>query len=297
MLTGVVDGRYLRFSVYPDVFTVCAALAVGYWYAITRVGPARGGVTSRRQIVWWYASVATVFVFAEWPIHALAEHYSFAIHMLEHEVFVFAAAPMMLLGTPDWLVRWAVVERPWYGAVRFVSRPFAAGAFFTVVLLVGHWPAVVNEATHDEPFHFLMHLILFLSALALWMPVVNRLPEFAVLGRAATLLYLFVTSIPATLPTMMLIFSTHVLYTAYAGGPEYLGWGFKVDQEVAGAIMGVGVTVEVWILAAYHFFGWWAEEQRAEREERAVPIEPLPAGLTWADVEQQLAETTAPPST
>ena len=27
MLTGVVDGRYLRFSMYPDVFTVCLALA------------------------------------------------------------------------------------------------------------------------------------------------------------------------------------------------------------------------------------------------------------------------------
>ena len=29
MITGVVDGRYLRFGVYPDVFTVCAALGPG----------------------------------------------------------------------------------------------------------------------------------------------------------------------------------------------------------------------------------------------------------------------------
>jgi putative membrane protein len=295
MLPGVVDGRYLRFSVYPDVFTVCAALAVGYWYATTRVGPARGGVTTRRQAVWWYASVATIFVFAEWPIHALAEHYSYGIHMLEHEVFVFVAAPMMLLGTPDWLVRWAVVERPWCGAVRFSSQPFVAGSFYTLVLFLTHWPAIVNETTHNEPFHFLMHLVLYLSALALWMPVVNRLPEFARLGRAATLLYLFVTSIPATLPTIMLIFSTHVLYTAYSGGPEYLGWGFKTDQEIAGAIMGAGVTLEIWILAAYHFFGWWAEEQREDEAERAR-VQPLPAELTWADVEERLARAPSPPS-
>ncbi len=290
MLTGVVDGRYMRFSVYPDVFTVCAALAVGYWYVTRRIGPARGGVTTRRQAVWWYASVATVFVFAEWPIHTLAEHYSFAIHMLEHEVFIFVAAPMMLLGIPEWLMRWAVVERPWYPVVRLFSRPFVAGCTYTVVLLVGHWPAVVDETTHNEPFHFAMHLVLFLSALALFMPIVNRMPEFAVLGRPATLLYLFITSIPATLPTIMLIFSTHVLYPAYAGGPEYLGWGFKADQEMAGAIMGAGVTLEIWILAAYHFFAWWAEEQRAD-----AAASPLPADLTWAEVERRLAEAPAPP--
>ena len=289
MLTGVVDGRDLRFLVYPDVFTLCAALAVGYWYAVTRIGPARGGVTSRRQVIWWYASVATVFVFAEWPIHPLAEHYSYAIHMLEHEVFVFAAAPMMLLGTPAWLMRWAVVERPWYGVVRFFTRPMVAGTTYVVVLLAGHWPALVDETTHDEPLHFLLHLTLFLTALAFWMPVINKMPEFSRLGRAGTLLYLFVTSIPATLPTMMLIFSTHVLYPAYAGGPQYLGWGFKADQEMAGAIMGAVVTLVIWILATYHFFAWWAEEQR---EEEAVAS--LTADLTWADVEHRLAEAPAP---
>jgi putative membrane protein len=269
MLPGalaLVDGRYLRFQVYPDVFTVCAGLAIGYWYATTRIGPARGAVTTHRQAVWWYASVATIFVFAEWPIHPLAEHYSFAIHMLEHEVFTFVAAPMMLLGTPDWLLRWAVVERPWYRVVRVLTRPFAAGALYTVVVLLGHSPAVVNETTHNEPFHFAMHLVLYLASLALWMPVINRIPEFASLGRAGTLLYMFVISVPATLPTLMLIFSTHVLYSSYAGGPEYLGWGFKADQEMAGAIMGAVVQVEVWVLAAYTFFAWWAEEQREEQQ-------------------------------
>ena len=98
-------------------------------------------------------------------------------------------------------------------------------------------------------------------------------------------------SIPATLPTIMLIFSTRVLYPAYAGGPDYLGWGFKADQEIAGAIMGAGVTVLIWILVAYNFFAWWAEEQRDEGS--ALPA--LPDNLTWADVEQRMASTPAPP--
>jgi len=176
-----------------------------------------------------------------------------------------------------------------------------------VVLLAGHWPALVDETTHNEPFHFLMHLILFLTALAFWMPVINTLPEFSRLSRAGTLLYLFVTSIPATLPTMMLIFATHPLYPAYAGGPQYLGWGFKTDQEIAGAIMGTVVTLEIWLLAAYQFFAWWAEEQREEEQAASSPAQPpvaslsaqeagaaLPDGLTWADVEPQLARVPPP---
>lgn len=282
---GVVQsGRYLRFSVYPDVFTVMAALAIGYWYLVTRVGPARGGVTTRRQAVWWYASVLTMFVFAEWPIHPLAEHYSYAVHMLEHEVFVFAAAPMMLLGIPDWLMRWAVVERRWYGVVRALTRPVPAGIFYTVVLLLSHWPAIVNESTHNEPFHFSVHVVLFASGLVFWMPLINRMPEFARTSRPTKILYLFVTSIPATLPTIMLIFTTHVLYTAYIGGPQYLGWSNKTDQEMAGAIMGTFVSGYIWCVVTYHFFAWYAEERRLEGT-----VGVLADDLTWADVERELS--------
>ena len=283
LAVGIVGGRDLGFQFYPDVLAVMAALAIGYWYVVTRIGPARGGVTTRRQATWWYASVATLLVFAEWPIHPLAEHYSYAVHMVEHEVFVMVAAPMMLLGTPEWLVRWAVVERPWYRLVRFVTRPFLAGVLFTLVLLVSHWPAVVNESTRNEAFHFTAHLVLFVSGLVFWMPVINRVPELARISRPSKLLYLFVTSIPATLPTIMLIFTTHVLYSAYAGGPQYLGWSNKVDQELAGAVMGGVVAIYVWVVATYHFFAWYAEEQGLEAADH-----PLPDDLTWADVEARL---------
>jgi hypothetical protein len=58
------------------------------------------------------------------------------------------------------------------------------------------------------------------------------------------------------------------------------------------------VTLGIWILAAYQFFAWWAEEQREERQSAQQSsqqaAQPLPAGLTWADVEHQLAQVPPP---
>ena len=278
----VVDGSQLRFDAYPDVVCVMAGLAIGYAYLVTRVGPAHG-VTTRRQVAWWYGAVAVLFVFAEWPIHPLAEHYSYAVHMLEHEAFVMVAAPMMLLGVPDWLMRWAVVSRPWYPVVRLLTRPFAAGAVFTVVLVGSHWPAVVDASARSEPFHFAAHLVIFVSGLVFWMPIVNRMPEFARTTRPTKILYFFFTSIPATLPTIMMIFTTHVLYGAYAGRPDYLGWSNKSDQEMAGAILGGFVAAYIWVLVTYHFFAWYAEEQRLEKMGDALPDD-----LVWADIEHEM---------
>jgi len=282
----VADGRYLAFHVHPDVLAVMAGLAVGYWWLITRVGPrmvpAGKPVVSRRMVVWWYSGLALLWIFAEWPIHDLAEHYSYAVHMSEHLVFTMACAPMLLLGMPGWMLRWLVADRPWHGFPRFICRPVPALAFSSAVLLVSHWPVVTNETTHNEAFHFAVHLVLFGSALALWMPLINRIPELPRLSKPVQILYLFGQSFAAVIPTLYLIFSNGVLYKAYMYGPLYLGWGPMADQEVAGSLMGALQPVVLWCIATYYFFSWWTQEQRRERTT-------LPGDLTWADVSREFA--------
>ena len=53
---------------------------------------------------------------------------------------------------------------------------------------------------------------------------------------------------------------------------------------MAGAIMGGFVTLDIWVLAAYQFFAWYAEEQALEKSERTLPDD-----LTWDDVQAELA--------
>ncbi|GAC1306949.1 MAG: hypothetical protein NVSMB16_03040 [Acidimicrobiales bacterium] len=288
MGTMPVDGRDLALNLHPDVVVLMGALAVGYWWLTTRVGPDMvepgAEVVSRRNLWWWYGGIGLLVVFSEWPVHDLAEHYSYAVHMTEHLVFTVACAPMLLLGMPGWMLRWLVAGRRWCGVVRFVCRPVPAIALNSAVLLVTHWPAVTNLTTHNEAFHFGVHVVLFGSALALWMPLINRIPELPRLSKPLQILYLFGQSFTPIVPTLFLIFSNGVLYKAYTFGPRYLGWSPNVDQEVAGSLMGALQPVILWGIAAVYFFSWWAEEQRRERRT-------LPGDLTWDDVSREFAHT------
>ena len=63
--------------------------------------------------------------------------------MTEHLVFTLVCAPMLLLGMPGWLLRWLVVDRPWYRPIRWLCRPVPALALNAIVLIGSHWPAVV----------------------------------------------------------------------------------------------------------------------------------------------------------
>jgi len=286
----VGDGRSLGFHLHPDVLLVMAGLGVGYWWAVTRLGPRlRPGeqVVSRRQVVWFSTGLALLWIFAEWPVHDLAEHYSYAVHMVQHEVFTLASAPMLLLGLPTWLLGWLVVGRPWYRAVRFVCRPAVALLLNAAVTGLTHWPWVVNEATHNEWFHFAAHVVLVGSALALWMPLINRVPELPRPSKPALILYLFAWGFMPIAPTLFLIFSTGVIYKAYIPGAAYMGWSATGDQELAGTIMGSVTPLLSWVLAAYVFFSWYGDEERRDATT-------LPEDLTWDDVERQLA-TPRPP--
>ena len=149
---------------------------------------------------------------------------------------------------------------------------------------------MTNETTHNEPFHFVVHVVMVITALILWMPMINQLPELPRLSYPARMVYIFLQSLVPTVPASFLTFSTGVVYKAYAGRPELLGLKAITDQQIAGVVMKLGGGFILWGLMGYTFFKWAAEEQRRDRD-RAH----LPDSLTWDDVARELESTTAPP--
>jgi putative membrane protein len=315
-LIGSASPSPWKFDPHLDVVLVTTLLVLAYWLALTRLGPryapAGQPVASRGNKIAFFLCALSLFVFAEWPIHDLAEHNLFSVHMLQHLVFTTVSAPLLLLALPPWLLRLTLVRpRAVYAVARQVTRPVVALVIFNAFLVLTHWPNVTNETTHNEPFHFGVHVVMFGTALILWMPMINSLPELPRLTYPQRIIYLFLQSIVPTIPSAYLIFASGVVYKAYLHGPQAVGISPIADQQVAGVVMKLGGGAILWGLCGYTFFKWYGEEQRRDArllKQRAAQIEArpdaaageqpvpeyLPETLTWDDVAAEL-ERTPPP--
>lgn len=237
---GDPDDWPLDFHLHPDVLVVMALVAVGYWLALTRLGPklAPAGTTpySRRHVGLLVAGVTTLFVFSEWPVHDLAEGYLYSVHMLQHAAYTLLAPPLLILGTPAWLWRWALA--PVMGAFRALTRPWVAVSIFSVVTVVTHLPPVVTASVRSGPTHLSLHVLLVSTAVLMWWPLLSPLPEVPRLQAPVhRMVYIFAQSFVPSIVGSALIWTTAVPYRVYEEFPPVWGIDDLSDQQWAGVIM------------------------------------------------------------
>jgi len=270
------------FHFHPDVWALVIALAVGYVAALQLLGPrhapGRPPATRRQQLV-FFGGVLTLWAGADWPMHDISESYLFSAHMIQHMLFTFVAAPLLLLGLPSWLLRVILRPAPLMRAARLLTRPLAALVLFNGVVAVTHWPAIVDASLRSEAVHFAVHFVLVVTALLMWWPVIAPLPETARLSEPAKMLYLFMQSVLPTVPASFLTFADEPIYRFYASVPRVWEWlDVVTDQRIAGLIMKLGGGFLLWSVIAVLFFRWNAREESADRDDE----------LSWEDFEREL---------
>lgn len=268
---------------HPDVWMLIGLLVVGYVVAVVRLGPrlspAGQPVVSRLQIACWGLGVFATWVAADYPVHDVAEGSLYSVHMVQHLVFTLIAAPLLVLGTPGWLLRWILTPRWLFAAVRFLARFLPAVILYNLVLVLSHWPAVVDLTVENGLAHFVAHAVLFVSALIIWLPILSPLPEIPRLAPIGRMVFLFLESIVPTIPASFLTFGETPLYRVYDRLPLIWGGTTLQDQRIAGLIMKLGAGLLIWAVITVVFFRWATDEERADRSER-------PPG--WQDLGRQL---------
>jgi putative membrane protein len=182
-----------------------------------------------------------------------------------------------LLGTPAWLLRRLVSPRPVRAVVSRLTRPFIALVLFNTVIVVTHWPLVMNQLLIHHPWHFVGHLVLFTSATLMWWPAISPLPDMPTLSYPGRMLYLFLQSIVPTVPASFLTFGTQPLYSFYVSAPRIWGVSVLTDQTVSGLIMKIVGGAILWAVIAVIFFKWYRVEQHGGWDE-----------LRWRDVEREI---------
>ena len=273
-----------QWHAHPDVWLLVAVLSLGYLGTVRWLGPRLAApgewLVTVRQVALYYLGVACLWAAADWPVHDLSEGYLYSVHMVQHMVFSLVAPPLLLLGTPGWLVRAALRPRPLLRAARFVTRPVPALLIFNGVVVLTHLPVVVDLTVRSEPAHFVAHAVLVASSLLMWWPVVSPVPEILPrLPYGGQMVYLFVQSLVPTVPASFLTFSHSVIYPFYETVPRLWGISAVEDQRVAGLIMKLGGGLLLWGIIAALFFQWYAREESEGKDT-----------LTWEDVEHELQQ-------
>jgi putative membrane protein len=288
---GVTFADPWRFQANPEVYVLVTFLIGAYVYCVRVIGPravpAGQPVVTRRQIFCFTLAMLLLFTASTWPIHQIGEDYLYSVHMLQHMMLSYFMPPLVLLATPEWLLRVLVGTGRTWRVVTFMTKPIVAALVFNVVVMVTHIPGVVNSSVQSAPLHYSLHLLLVLSALLMWMPVVGPFHELRI-SDATKPIYLFLQSVVPTVPAGWLTFAEGVVYRHYRQPVRVWGISVTDDQQLAGAIMKIGGSIFLWSLVVFYFFKRFATNWKEENTYRRQP-------LTFEEVQSTFEHTPAPP--
>lgn len=261
-----------RFQLNIEVYLLVAFLIGAYAYMVRVIGPKAVAVgepvVTARHIVCFTGAMMLLLSASSWPIHQIGEEYLYSMHMLQHMMLSYLMPPLVLLATPEWLLRLLIGNGRLYRAVRFLARPVIAGVAFNIIVMVTHIPGVVNASTTSGPLHYAVHLLVVLSALLMWMPVIGPFRELH-MGYGGKMIYLFLMSVVPTVPAAWLTFAEGAVYEHYGNQPVRV-WGLSAahDQQLAGAIMKLAGGLFLWSIVIFMFFRRFSQARRDENTYR-----------------------------
>src|SRR5439155_380755 len=155
-------------AIHADVLLGAGLLATAYAVAWTR-GP-RGRAT---QPLRFLAGLTALLAALNGPLHDLSDYYLFSAHMVQHLVLTLVVAPLLLAGTPGWMLDRLLApllrRTLGRGAVR-LTRPVPALVLYAAALIAWHLPGPYTTALEIHGWHIVEHLVLLATAVLAWWP-------------------------------------------------------------------------------------------------------------------------------
>jgi putative membrane protein len=252
------------FHVHPDVMLLLGGVWAAYLLAVRRLieDPGADVRDLARRRVLFSAGMAALVVGSAWPVHDLAEQRLYAVHMVQHMLYSLVAPPLLIAGIPAALWRGFLRLRRPAAVFRFLVRPLVALVLFNAMLLITHWPVVVEASVRSGFLHFSLHVLIVGASLVMWWPVMSPVPELPALSPPGQMLYLFLQSLAPTIPASFLTFGRSPLYPIYATFPRVWNIGPLEDQLIAGLVMKLGGGLLLWGFIVAIWFRWYARDTR-----------------------------------
>ena len=270
MLHASGDFSWTAWPIHPSTL-IGSVLLLGAYYAA--IGPLRRKYNWADRVELWQpicftSGILILFGVLNGPIHELSDLYLFSAHMVQHLLLTLVMAPMLLVGTPDWLWRAIIRNTVGYDAARIITSPLVSFAIYNVVFAGWHFPMLYNWALENHTVHIIQHLMFISAAMFMWWPVVEPVAELSRLITPMRMVYLFAMSVPMSVVSAMITLSDTVLYTWYGDAERVFSLSVIEDQQLGGLIMWVPGALILWLAISILFYRWATSENREEEEER-----------------------------
>lgn len=277
------DAWYLDLTVWlPAAIAVLLyARGLDRWVERTRPHP-------KWRSISFFGGVTLIVVAVQTPLDALAERH-FLFHMIQHELLMMVAIPMiligapttpMLLGLPRIIRKGVVAPLARNGAVRGIYRilthPVVAIGLSTAIIVLWHLtPGLYVAALQNGRLHELEHASFVLSALLAWWPAIDPRPLHARLTYPARMAYLLALSTPRAFIAAFIAFSESPPFSEWYSTVEpVLSITLKQDQLAGGLLMWLPSQLLYLAAMGITFFTWYAASEAgtpgAPTGERAI---------------------------
>lgn len=211
------------------------------------------------------SGMLVLFLSLNGPLHDLSDYYLFSAHMVQHLLLTLAVPPLLILGTPGWMLRPAL-NYPWVNRwAHRLTGPRTTFLIFNVVLAGWHVPPLYNIAMANHNVHVVEHLMFLVSATLMWWPLTSRMPELPRLAYPGQMLYCFLMTIPMSIVAFCIALADHLLYPAYGAAPRIWGITPMKDQGLGGLIMWVPGSLFFGVIISF-VFKRWAESESDHAE-------------------------------
>jgi putative membrane protein len=207
------------------------------------------------------------------PLDEWAEE-SLVAHMVQHELLMVVAAPLIALAAPLIAALWAlprpmrrrvaesVRRQPIVIAWSVLTAPAVVFVLYALALWIWHLPALYDYALGHETVHVLQHLCFFITASLFWWGIAHGRRGRS--GYGAAVVYVFATAMHGGVLGALLTFAPRVWYAPYVAH-HLAGFTALEEQQLAGLLMWVPASFTFVAGALVLFAAWLRHSERLSR--------------------------------
>ncbi len=229
--------------------------------------------------------MVTIYIIKGSPIDLMA-HIMFTMHMVQMAILLLLVPIFIIKGIPWWVWKVAIeapVVKPLF---RVLTLPVVAIFVFIGLFSFYHLPSVLDYIKLNETLHSTYTFVLFVSAVLMYWPLIQKMPESSQMKPLYKLAYIIANAVLITPACALIIFAPNAMYETYTNGDAWLkamelcvpastlsGLSLSgpelftdmkpvADQQLGGVLMKILQELIFGVLIASIFTKWYRSEQK-----------------------------------